>query len=414
MIGQLRRRPGVPAAVVAKPPLPREVYVLSVVGGCVLLGLGLVLPVLPVYAATFGAGPAQIGALVALFALMRLITSPFCGRLGARFGEQRVMVAGLLLCAVSSVLAAFAGSYWQLLVFRSLGGVGSVLFSVSALATLLAIAPPDQRGRASAVFEAGFLLGGICGPALGGLLALISLSAPFLVYAGLLVAAAVLTLAVLRTGRTADREPGRDVVRLLVLLRDRRYRVACLTALAQGWVLFGLRSALIPIVIVAWGHDVTWVGWAFTIAAVVQTLLVMPAGRVVDRAGRRPAMIAGTGVAATAIFALIFVDTYAWLVVLLSGYAAGSALLNAGPAALIGDVVAGRAGSGVAAFSMCTDVGAVLGPVVVGLIAERVSVSAAFGSGAALLVVAFAASWTLRTVRPPTRELIDGSELSPT
>jgi MFS family permease len=365
-----------------------------------MLGLGLVLPVLPAYAATFGAGPAQVGVLVALFALMRLAASPFCGRLGARFGERRVMTAGLLICAVSSALSAFAGSYGQLLVFRSLGGVGSVLFSVSALATLLAIAPDNQRGRASAVFEAGFLLGGICGPALGGLLALLALSAPFLVYAGLLLAAAALTLAVLRTGRAAGAEPGRDVVRLLVLLRDRRYLVACLAALAQGWVLFGLRSALVPIVIVAWGHDLAWVGWAFTISAVIQALLIVPAGQVVDRVGRRPALIAGTGVAATAITALIFVDTYAWLVVLLGVYAAGSALLNAAPAALIGDVVAGRHGNGVAAFSMCTDVGAVVGPVVVGLIAERVSVPAAFGSGAALLVVAFVASWTLTTVRP--------------
>ncbi|WP_344618340.1 MFS transporter [Dactylosporangium salmoneum] len=389
-----------PPVAAAQPGLPREVYVLSVVGGCVMLGLGLVLPVLPVYAATFGAGPTRIGALVALFALMRLATSPFCGRLGVRFGERRVLVAGLLLCAVSSALTAFAGSYGQLLVFRSLGGAGSVLFSVSALATLLAIAPADQRGRASAVFEAGFLLGGICGPALGGLLALIALSVPFMVYAVLLLAAAVLTMAVLRTGRTAGAEPGRDVVRLPVLLRDRRYSVACLAALAQGWVLFGLRSALVPTVVVAWRHDVTWVGWAFTVSAVVQALLIMPAGRVVDRAGRRPAMIAGTGVAAAAITALVFVDSYAWLVVLLSVYAAGSALLNAAPAALIGDVVAGRAGSGVAVFSMCTDVGAVVGPVVVGLIAERVSVPAAFGSGAALLVVAFVASWTLTTVRP--------------
>lgn len=391
-----------PVAATAPPGLPREVYVLSVVGGCVMLGLGLVLPVLPVYAATFGAGPAQIGVLVALFALLRLATSPFCGRLAARFGERRVLVAGLLLCAVSSALTAFAGSYGQLLVFRGLGGVGSVLFSVSALATLLAVAPAEQRGRASAVFEAGFLLGGICGPALGGLLALITLSAPFLVYAVLLLAATVLTLAVLRTRASAGTQPGRAVVRLPVLLRDRRYLVACTAALAQGWVLFGLRSALVPTVVVGWGHDVTWVGWAFTISAVVQALLIMPAGRVVDRAGRRPAMIAGTGLAATAITALVFVDTYAWLVVGLCGYAAGSALLNAAPAALIGDVVAGRAGSGVAVFSMCTDIGAVVGPVVVGLVAEQAGVAAAFGSGTALLVVAFAAAWTLTTVRPMT------------
>ena len=393
--------PGSAPTVAAAPAgLPREVYVLSVVGGCVMLGLGLVLPVLPAYAATFGAGPTRIGVLVALFALMRLATSPFCGRLAARFGERRILVAGLLLCALSSALTAFAGSYGQLLVFRGLGGVGSVLFSVSALAMLLAVAPPDQRGRASAVFEAGFLLGGICGPALGGLLALVALSTPFVAYAVLLLVAAVLTLAVLDTGRTAGAEPGRAVVKLPVLLRDRRYVVACLAALAQGWVLFGLRGALVPIVVVAWLHDVAWVGWAFTISAVVQALLIAPAGRAVDRAGRRPAMIAGTGVAAAAITALVFVDRYAWLVALLCVYAAGSALLNAAPAALVGDVVAGRAGSGVAAFSMCTDVGAVAGPVVVGYVAERVSVPAAFASGAALLVVALVASCTLTTVRP--------------
>ncbi|TDD59958.1 MFS transporter [Kribbella antibiotica] len=380
--------------------LPREIYVLSVVGGCVMLGLGLVLPVLPVYAATFGAGPTQIGVLVALFALMRLATSPFCGQLGRRFGERRVLVVGLLLCAVSSALMAFAGSYEQLLLFRSLGGIGSVLFSVSALAMLLAIAPADQRGRASAVFEAGFLLGGVCGPALGGLLALVALSTPFLVYAVLLLAAAVLTLAVLRTSRTAGAEAGREVVGLPVLFQDRRYVVACFAALSQGWVLFGLRSALVPTVVVAWSHDVTLVGWAFTISALVQAALILPAGRIVDRAGRRPAMIAGTGIAAAAITGLVVIDSYAWLVVLLSLYAAGSALLNAAPAALIGDVVAGRAGSGVAVFSMCTDIGAVVGPVVVGLIAERASIAAAFGSGAVLLIGAFVASLTLARIRP--------------
>ncbi|WP_089156906.1 MFS transporter [Micromonospora sp. NBS 11-29] len=389
-----------PPVAATQPGLPREVYVLSAVGGCVMLGLGLVLPVLPVYAATFGAGPTRIGVLVALFALLRLAASPFCGRLAARYGERRVLVAGLLLCAASSALTAFASSYGQLLVFRGLGGVGSVLFSVSALAMLLAIAPADQRGRASAVFEAGFLLGGVCGPALGGLLTLVDLSTPFLAYAVLLLAAAALTLAVLRTGRTAGAEPGRDVVGLPVLLRDRRYVVACVAALAQGWVLFGLRSALVPTVVVAWRHDVTWVGWAFTISAVVQTLLIVPAGRLVDRAGRRTAMVTGTGVAAVAIAALVLTDSYAWLVALLCVYAAGSALLNAAPAALIGDVVAGRGGSGVAVFSMCTDVGAVVGPVVVGLVAERVGVPAAFGTGAALLVAAFVASWTLPTVRP--------------
>ena len=90
----------------------------------------------------------------------------------------------------------------QLLVLRGVGGIGSAMFTVSAMTLLLGSVEPSRRGRALGVFQGGFLLGGMTGPAVGGLLALISLTAPFFFYAGTLVVAGVVGLVLLRRGRS--------------------------------------------------------------------------------------------------------------------------------------------------------------------------------------------------------------------
>ena len=134
----------------------------------VALGFGIVAPVIPLFAREFGVGNAAAGAVVSAFALM--MTSALAGgRLVERFGERAVLAAGLAIVAVSSVLAGLAQSYPQLLVLRGVGGVGSAMFTVSAVSLLLRIVRSDQRGRASAWFQGGFLAGGVTGPAFGGL-----------------------------------------------------------------------------------------------------------------------------------------------------------------------------------------------------------------------------------------------------
>ena len=112
--------------------LPREVYVLSVVAFFVALGYGMIIPAIPLFAKTFEVNNAQIGAIISAFALARFAMGLPAGKLIDLFGERRVQTTGLLLLAVSSFAAWLANSYWQLLTFRALGGIGSVMFSVSA------------------------------------------------------------------------------------------------------------------------------------------------------------------------------------------------------------------------------------------------------------------------------------------
>jgi MFS family permease len=374
--------------------LPREVYVLGLIAFCVAVGFGVLVPVLPVFARSFGVGNFEVGAVVSAFALMRLACSPFCGRLIGIFGERIVLAVGIYVVAISSGLAGISTSYEQLLVLRGFGGIGSAMFTVSATTLLLTSVGPGIRGRATGFFQAGFLIGGMAGPAIGGLLAAISITAPFFFYAATLAVAGTVGLLLLRTrSERPDDAPDLVVRPLREVLRDRRFQAACLVNLGQGWSSFGVRSALVPVLVVEVLHrNTSWTGIAFTCAAVVQTLAVGPAGRFVDTVGRRPAMMLGTVLGGASILAVAFAPNIAVLIAVLCVYGVSAAFLGTAPAAAVGDAAGARSGTPVAIFSMSSDVGAILGPLVAGFLADQVGYPVAFAVGAALLLLGTVAS----------------------
>lgn len=406
MVFGSRRRPRI--------PLPRDVIVLGLIAFCVAVGFGVLVPVLPVFARSFGVGNFEVGTVVSAFALMRLLSSSFCGRLISLAGERLVLTTGIFIVAVSSGLAGIADSYPQLLLLRGVGGVGSAMFTVSALTLLLNSVPMGIRGRATGFYQSGFLIGGMAGPALGGLLAAISITAPFFFYAGTLAVAGVVGL-VLLTRHADSVRPNEQVpvIPFRQVLRDSRYQAACVTNLAQGWTSFGVRSTLVPVLVVEVLHRPTsWTGAAFACAAVAQTIAVGPAGRFVDTMGRKPAIVGGSALAAVSIFAVPFVPDIGYLIVALCAYGVAAAFLGTAPAASVGDAAGGRGGTAVAVFSMCADVGAIVGPLVAGLLADRVSYPVAFGVGAALLLVASVNAVRMPGGRPPSEDRPVPADLS--
>lgn len=385
----------------AKPRLGRDVIVLGVVAFFVMVGFGVVVPVLPVFVRSFGVGYLEIGAVVSAFALMRLVSSPFCGWLINKGGERTVLAIGIGIVAVSSALVGVAQNYPQVLILRGAGGIGSAMFSVSAMTLLLGTTAPAVRGRAVGFYQGGFLIGGMAGPALGGVLSLVSLRAPFFFYAGTLAVAGLIGLFLLKPSDGNAKEqsvakPFREV------LRDRRYRAACLANFAQGWAALGVRSALVPVLIVEALHETpAWTGIAFAIAAVAQTLALGPAGTFVDKVGRKPAIVCAFFVGALALFGMALAPSLWMLIVLLCVYGAAAAFMATAPAASVGDAAGARSGTPVAVFSMFSDFGAIIGPLVAGWMVDVWSFPAAFGLAAGLMVVA--AAYALRMPRAAGR-----------
>lgn len=379
--------------------LPRDVYVLGAVAFFVMVGFGVVVPVLPVFVRSFGVGYLEVGAVVSAFAVMRLVANPFVGKVVDLLGERVTLAVGIGIVALSSALVGLAQDYPQVLILRGAGGIGSAMFSVSAMTLLLSAAPSHLRGRSVGFYQGGFLVGGMAGPAVGGLLAGISLTAPFFFYAGTLVIAGGIGLALLkrhdRAEVTASAPPPRP---LRQVFADARYQAACLANFAQGWASMGVRSALVPVLVVeVLRRDPAWTGIAFAIAAVVQALALVPAGRFVDTVGRRPAIVSSFAVGAVVMLLIPLVPNVGVLILLLCVYGAAAAFEGTAPAAAVGDAAGGRGGQPVAIFQAFGDAGAIAGPLLAGLLADTFSYEAAFAS--AFVLMALAAVFALRMPR---------------
>ena len=391
----LPRRKQQPSELGPRERLPRDVLVLGAVAFFVMLGFGVVIPVLPVFVREFGVGYLEVGAVVSAFALARLAMTPFTGTLIDRMGERTMLAVGIGIVALSSALVGLAESYLAVLLLRGAGGIGSALFSVSAMSLLFAATSASMRGRAMSFYHGGFLIGGMAGPAVGGLLAVISLRAPFFFYAGTLTVAGLIGLLLLRTSRGANPEDAPARVPLRTVLGDIRFRAACLANFAQGWGSMGVRSALLPVLVVELLHESpVWTGVAFAIAAVAQTLALAPAGRFIDTVGRRPALVGAFMVGGGIMLVIPFVSSLPMLIVLLCVYGAAAAFLGPASAASVGDAAGPRNARPLAIYSAFSDAGTILGPLAAGALLDAFSYPAAFAS--ATLFMGVAALYALR------------------
>lgn len=373
-----------PPAPVERVRIPREIWVLVASAFVIALGFGLITPVLPQFAQSFGVGATASAVVVSVFAFFRLVFAPAGGSLIVRLGERPVYLAGLLIVAASTAATAFAQSYWQLLVFRGLGGIGSVMFTVSATALVVRLAPPSIRGRVSSAYGSAFLIGGIGGPAVGGLLGGLGLRVPFLVYAAALVVAAAL-VAVFISGHSLRPATGAPVLPVMTArdgLQDSAYRAGLVSGFANGWANFGVRNAILPLFVAANIGKEPWLaGAVLAIYAGANAVGMNVAGRLSDRLGRRPFIVGGLAVAGVATIATGLATSFPVLVVFSVVAGIGSGALNPAQQASMADVV-GRernGGPALAAFQMSADAGAILGPVVAGALVDSGSYALAFG-----------------------------------
>lgn len=371
-------------------PIPREILVLVAAAFVVAIGFGIVAPVLPNYARSFDVGVTAASAVVSAFALMRLVFAPAGGRLITRFGERPMYVIGLLIVALSTGAAAFAQSYVQLLIMRGLGGIGSTMFTVSAMALLVRLAPPSARGRASSLYGSAFLFGGIMGPTLGSLLAGWGYRAPFLVYAVALVIAASVVAVFLARADLRPARAGGDAppLRVADAWRDSAFRAVVVGAFANGWANFGARMSLVPLFVGSVAHlsDAT-TGIVMTVFAAANATSLLVSGRLVDAWGRRPLLLGGLTVCAVGMGTMGLVASTAWLCATSVVAGLGAGMLAPAQQVVVADVVGSQrsGGSTLAMYQMAQDLGGILGPIATGLVAGWLGFGWAFALTGAVL-----------------------------
>lgn len=151
----------------------------------VMLGFGLIIPILPFYIDAMGASGTDLGLLMATFALMQLIFAPIWGSLSDHIGRKPVLMIGIFGNALSQLLLGLSTQLWMLFAARALAGVLSSATLPTAMAFVGDSTSDEDRGGGMGIMGAAMGLGMVLGPGLGGWLAERSLSLPFFVAAAL-------------------------------------------------------------------------------------------------------------------------------------------------------------------------------------------------------------------------------------
>ncbi len=368
-------------------PLPPAVRLLVAASFVIALGYGIVAPALPVFARSFDVGVTAVSFVATAFAVVRLVFGPVGGRLVGRLGQLTTFCWGLTIVALSSGACAFVTAYWQLLAVRAVGGAGSTLFTVSAASLLIRTTPPADRGRATGAWATAFLLGTLVGPVIGGAFVTISLRAPFVVYALLLLAVAVVGRGVLHDlvgGRPDPARPAAAAVTFPVAWRHPAFRAASASNFAYGWIVYGVQLTLVPLYVVeVLGRPLSWSGSALTATAAGTALTLAVGGRLADGRGRRTTVQVGSTITLVAV--LLFGLTGSLPVFLIAALLAGvgTGLVHPSTDAAVADVLTQDGpdadhGTALAGYQMVGDVGAVIGPVLAGLLTDATGYEAGF------------------------------------
>lgn len=387
--------------------MPTDLRVLVVAAFVIAAGYGVVAPVLPQFATSFGVGATAAGAVMSAFALMRVAWAPVAGPIMSRLGERRTYLIGLAVVALSSAATAFAPSYALLVVLRGLGGIGSVMFTVSAMGLIARLAPPTIRAKVSGYYATSFMLGSIMGPVIGSLTAAWGMRAPFVIYALALMFAIGVAAWKLRPV-----EARTDTGSVLLPMTFRQawsvgsYRSLLVASFAHGWAKLGARVAIIPLFAASiagaagapssdFGSGASIAGIALGIFAGGSALAQIVLGGLSDRFGRRPFLVVGrllaavlTGVVGGAQHPWSF-----WALCLAAGLSTG--LYTPSMQATLTDIVGSRRSGGnvMSAYQAFADVGQIIAPIVLGSVIDGFGFAPAFLISGGMLGVAGLVMW---------------------
>jgi DHA1 family tetracycline resistance protein-like MFS transporter len=259
-----------------------------------LIGFGIIIPLLPFYAETFGASPLVIGLLFAIYSLCQLIASPALGDLSDRWGRRPILIFSLVGTVVSFAMLALAHSIVMLFVARMVDGLSGGNIS-TARAYVADVTEPKDRARAYGLIGAAFGLGFIMGPALSGVLAQVSYTAPIWAAAGLtFVAAAMAFFWLPETVHRAHAGSGNPLSYLPALL----HRPAMRRMLAVDfiyWFAFSIFQTTFALFAAErFAFDASRTGYFFAgfgvLGAVIQGGMIRP---IVKRTGDKAMFIAG-------------------------------------------------------------------------------------------------------------------------
>jgi MFS family permease len=348
------------------------------------LGFGAVIPVVPLYAASFGVPVSAIGLAVAVYGFARFVGNVPTAQIADRMGRRWALVIGEILTAAGNLGCGLSVTFEQFLLFRFVAGLGAVMVVTTGQVILADVTTLANRGRLMGIYQGVFLVGVGAGPLPGGLLAVgLGLSAPFFVFAALGVVAGVVAFdKVPETRGTRERDlpasksdpavaPG-YLEQVGVLLRRPGFSLVSLVSFVQFFARTGVVFAIVPVrASVDLALTADQIGVAMTVVTLTNAGMVYFSGVMVDRLGRKPVIVPSTLLSGVAITGFALAPDYGWFLVSALLWGVASGVSGPSPGAYAADMAPpGMNAVTMGTYRMISDFGYVVGPMALGAIAD--------------------------------------------
>ncbi|HYE87686.1 MAG TPA: MFS transporter [Vicinamibacterales bacterium] len=368
-----------------------------------LLGFGIIIPLLPFYAESFGASAFAIGLLGTSFSLMQFLFAPIWGRWSDRIGRKPIILVGLLGSCLSYLALALSTSLALVFVARIVGGIAGANIP-TAQAYIADVTTPENRARGMGMVGAAFGLGFIFGPAIGGLLSRVSPETPMWFASALCLANFVAAWFLLPESRVAD--AGRRSMGRIEAFRHALTQPTLLLLLGLFFLVtlaFSSFEATFAIFSEAkFGFTASTIGFVFAfigvVLAIVQGVLV---GRVVKLFGERRLIPIAIGSIALGIGLVPFAWNVPTLLVALGVLAIGMGFNNPSITAMVSKLAdADDQGGTLGLAQSLASLGRVVGPAWGGYMYDAYGMTTPYVSAAALMLLACAISFAGLRARP--------------
>jgi MFS family permease len=345
-----------------------------------MLGVGIIVPILPIYAETLGATGFWLGAIFAGFSLSRTISMPLVGRFSDRMGRKRFISFGLLVYTFSSLGYIYANSALELIVVRIIQGFSSAMIIPISMAFIADISPSEKEGSYMGIFTIALFLGFGCGPFLGGLTKdLISMEADFLTMGGLCLLAFFMVLIYLpRSSSIQKSTPPMDIP-FKTILQSRSIMGICFYRFANAFC----RGSIITF-LPLYAHNVlqlnaSQIGLVISSSILLTAVLQFPFGKLADKLNRRMLIILGSILYFSIVPLIPYTLNFIQILTLNIILGLFGALSLPAASALI--VVEGKQygmGSTMAIFNVAMSVGLGIGPLASGVVLDIWGLSGVF------------------------------------
>jgi len=362
--------------------------ILFVVMFLVMVGFGIIIPVLPFYAEEIGANPTELGLLMAVYSLMQLIFAPMWGQVSDRIGRKPVMMIGIAGLAVSFFIQAISTELWMLFAARVLGGILSAANMPTAMAYVADITTEENRGKGMGIVGAATGLGFVFGPAIGGIFSKISLSTPFYLASGSSFITLMLVFILLKESKLKNSQSSKEKTSIWKAFNG-AISILFVVQLLISLSLSGLEATFAYFAAKKAGLDSIQLGYIFMImgfgSAMVQGGLV---GKMTKKYGESSVILGGMIVSAVGFCLILLVHNFTTAAIYLTIFGLGNGVIRPSVSSLLTKTSTAGHGSSTGLLSSFDSLGRIIGPPLGGWLFSM-AVGLPYISGAIITIVAF-------------------------